>query len=348
MEMMNIDILNEQEREKLEQLIDESRSIVVTCHKSPDGDALGSCLAWTEYLTAQHGKDPVVVVPDAYPDFLQWLPGTERVVRYDKHKERVELLLKTADLVFCLDFNSADRVEGMREALEGTPAKRVMIDHHLSPDLDTVLTVSRPEMSSTAELIFRIIWQMGDFEAVSKKCAVAIYCGMMTDTGGFTYNSMRPEIFYIISLLLTKSIDKDKIYRSVYNNYSASAIKMRGFVMYEKLQVFPESRACYFAISRGDMTRFNFIKGDAEGLVNEPLRIKGMRLSVSLREDDRRDNLVWVSLRSVGEFSCNDIAERYFNGGGHKNASGGKLMCSLEEAEKVVVQVFDTIKVTKN
>ena len=348
MEMMDINILTDRQREKLEQQIEDNQNIIITCHKSPDGDALGSCLAWAEYLTTQHGKAPVVVIPDAFPDFLRWLPGTEQIVRYDKHKEHVELLLKTADLVFCLDFNSADRVDTMCEALKNTPAKRVMIDHHLNPDLDTVLLISRPEMSSTAELVFRIIWQMGDFESITKKCATTIYCGMMTDTGGFTYNSARPEIFYIIGLLLTKGIDKDKIYRKVYNNYSASAIKMRGYVMYERLQVFPESHACYFSISRGDMTRFHFIKGDAEGLVNEPLRIKGMRLSISLREDDRRDNLVWVSLRSVGEFTCNDIAERYFNGGGHKNASGGRLLCSLEEAEKVVAQVIDMLKIRKN
>ena len=348
MEMMDIDILTDRERERLERHIEENRNIVITCHKSPDGDAIGSCLAWADYLITQHGKEPVIVIPDAFPDFLQWLPGTERIVRYDKHKEHVDLLLQVADLVFCLDFNSADRVESMCESLQNTPAKRVMIDHHLNPSLDTVLTISRPEMSSTAELVFRIIWQMGDFESVTKKCAAAIYCGMMTDTGGFTYNSTRPEIFYIIGLLLTKGIDKDKIYRSVYNNYSVSAIKMRGYVMYERLQVFPESRACYFSLSADDMRRFHFIKGDAEGLVNEALRIKGMRLSVSLREDDRKDKLVWVSLRSVGDFTCNDIAERYFNGGGHKNASGGKLFCSLADAEKVVVQVFDTLKIKKN
>ncbi len=341
---MDINILTQHECEKLEKLINDSERVVLTCHKSPDGDALGSCLAWAEYLIVLHGKEPVIVIPDAYPDFLQWLPGTERVVRYDKHKERVEMLLQTADLLFCLDFNSPDRTEAMQDALNASQAKRVMIDHHLDPSMDTVLTISRPELCSTAELVFRIIWQMGDFESVTKKCATALYCGMMTDTGGFSYNSSRPEIFYIIGLLLTKGIDKDKIYRQVFNNYSAWAIKMRGYMMYKKLQVFPESHACYFAVSRNEMLQFHFIKGDAEGLVNEPLRIKGMKLSVSLREDDRHPNLVWVSLRSVGDFACNDIAEQYFNGGGHKNASGGKLFCSLEQAEEKVREVIEKLK----
>ena len=162
----------------------------------------------------------------------------------------------------------------------------------------------------------------------------------MTDTGGFTYNSNNPEIFYIISQLLTKGIDKDKIYRNVYNNYSAWAIRLRGHLMSERLIVMEEQNATYFTITRKDMKDFHFIKGDAEGLVNEPLRIKGIKLSISLREDDRRDNLIWVSLRSVDDFPCNKMAEQYFNGGGHLNASGGHLFCSMEEAERITKEAI--------
>ena len=181
---------------------------------------------------------------------------------------------------------------------------------------------------------------MGGFERMTCQGAVPIYCGMMTDTGGFTYNSSRPDIFFIISQLLTKGFDKDKIYRNVYNNYSQWAIRLRGYMMSQKLNVFEDFHASYFAISRNDMRNFHFVKGDAEGLVNVPLSIKGMKLSVSLREDDRKDNLVWVSLRSVDDFPCNEMAAKFFNGGGHVNASGGRLYCSLDEAEKVVRQAF--------
>ena len=210
--------------------------------------------------------------------------------------------------------------------------------------MDTVLTVSHPHMSSTSELVFRIIWQLGGFEEMSRKCAACIYCGMMTDTGGFTYNSTRPEIFYIVSQLLTKGIDKDKIYRNVFNNFSPWAIRLRGYLMSQKLNVFGDIHASYFTISRRDMRDFHFIKGDAEGLVNEPLKIKGMRLSVSLREDDRRDNTIWVSLRSVDDFPCNKMAADFFNGGGHLNASGGRLYCSLDEAERIVRNAFEQYK----
>lgn len=337
---MKIELLSEAEIATLKENIDNSNRIVICCHKSPDGDALGSSLAWAEYLRTQ-GKEPDIIVPDAYPDFLQWLPGSERIIRYDKHAaDKADEMLQKADLIFCLDFNGANRVDEMKYALEQSPAHKIMIDHHLDPSMDTVLTVSHPQMSSTSELVFRIIWQLGGFEEMSRKCAVCIYCGMMTDTGGFTYNSNQPEIFFIVSQLLTKDIDKDKIYRNVFNNFSPWAIRLRGYLMSQKLNIFNDLHAAYFTISRRDMRDFHFIKGDAEGLVNEPLKIKGMRLSISLREDDRRDNTIWVSLRSVDDFPCNLVASEFFNGGGHLNASGGRLHCTLDEAERVVRRAF--------
>ena len=337
---MKIELLSEAEIATLKENIDNSNRIVICCHKSPDGDALGSSLAWAEYLRTQ-GKEPDIIVPDAYPDFLQWLPGSERIISYDKHAaDKADEMLQKADLIFCLDFNGANRVDEMKYALEQSPAHKIMIDHHLDPSMDTVLTVSHPQMSSTSELVFRIIWQLGGFEEMSRKCAVCIYCGMMTDTGGFTYNSNQPEIFFIVSQLLTKGIDKDKIYRNVFNNFSPWAIRLRGYLMSQKLNIFNDLHAAYFTISRRDMRDFHFIKGDAEGLVNEPLKIKGMRLSISLREDDRRDNTIWVSLRSVDDFPCNLVASEFFNGGGHLNASGGRLHCTLDEAERVVRRAF--------
>lgn len=332
---MNINILTPNEQATLLQLTANANRIVICCHKSPDGDALGSSLALSEYLT-QQGKNASIVIPDAYPDFLQWLPNTEKIVRYDKHTERVGEMFLSADLVFCLDFNSSSRVDKMQEILDQANCPKVMIDHHLDPQMDTALTISHPEMSSTSEIVFRILWQIGFFEDMTKKCATCIYCGMMTDTGAFTYNSSAPEIYFIISCLLEKGIDKDKIYRNVFNNFSSWAIRFRGYIMCHKLNVLDDVHTSYFSISRQIMKDFHFIKGDAEGLVNEALKIKGMKLSISLREDDRRDNTIWVSLRSVGDFECNRMAEEFFNGGGHKNASGGHLSCSLNEAEDIV------------
>ena len=331
--------MTESECSLLRSLISNAGTIVLCCHQNPDGDALGSCLGWSEYLQTL-GKDAVIIVPDQFPDYLRWLPNTEKIIRYDKHQERADLLLKTADVIFCLDFNTAARTDKMADTLLATQAKRVLIDHHLGPDMPTVLTVSHPEASSTSELVFRIVWQLEAFDQQTKKFAMPVYCGMMTDTGGFTYNSSDPDIFFIISQLLTKGINKDKIYRNVYHNYSENRLRLTGYVMLEKLVVDAARHASYFTLSRKDLRRFNFVKGDAEGLVNMPLQIKGLKLSVSLREDTEKDNLIWVSLRSVDDFPCNKVAEQFFNGGGHLNASGGRLYCSMEEAVKVVQQAF--------
>lgn len=328
------DILNSQQLEQLKTLIGESQNIIITCHQNADGDALGSSLGWAEYLKTQ-GKEPTIIVPDQYPDYLHWLPNTEKIVRYDKHREQADLLLKIADLVFCLDFNTPARVDEMESALCGSPAKKILIDHHLGPDVPAILTISHPEASSTSELVFRIVWQLGGFDLMTKHFATPIYCGMMTDTGGFTYNSSDPTIYYIISQLLTKDINKDRIYRNVYHNFSENRLRLTGFVMLERLVVDNERHASYYALHREDLKRFHFVKGDAEGLVNMPLQIKGHKLSISLREDTERQNLVWVSLRSVDDFPCNKMAAEFFNGGGHLNASGGRLYCSIDEAVKV-------------
>lgn len=338
---MNIDILTTEQLEQLNQLIDAAQHIVICCHKSPDGDALGSSLAWWSYLTEQRQKHAVVVVPDAYPDFLQWLPNSEKIVRFDRKPELATQLFQEAYLVCCLDFNGTARLNEMEPLLLQSKANRVLIDHHMQPDIEAQLIISQPQLSSTSEIIFRLIWQMGHFEQVNKHVAVPIYCGMMTDTMAFTVNSNTPEIYFIISQLLTKHIDKEKIYRNVYNNYSQWAIRMRGYIMYQRMNYLQDLHAAFFSVTREDMLRFHFIKGDAEGLVNEPLRIKGTKLSISLREDDRKDNLVWVSLRSVGNFSCQQVAEQFFNGGGHFNASGGRLNCSIEEAEQITRKAIE-------
>ena len=331
---MDITILNEAQLSQLDQLIISADTILITSHKSPDGDAIGSCLGWAEYLRTR-GKEATVIVPDQYPDFLQWLPNTEKIIRYDKHPAKCDMLFKIADLVFCLDYNATSRVQDMEQALVSSPAPKVLIDHHLDPDVPAVLTISRPEACSTCELVFRIVWQFGSFDGLDKRFAIPIYCGMMTDTGGFLYNSTRPEIYFIIGELLTKRIDKDRIYRNVYHNYSENRIRLMGYVMYEKLVYMPEFHTAFYTITREEQKRFHFIKGDAEGLVNIPQQIKGLKLSISLREDSEKPR-IWVSLRSVDQFPCNKMAAEFFNGGGHLNASGGHLDMTIDEAVQVV------------
>lgn len=337
---MNIHLLTDQQLAQLRHILGAAERVVVCAHKSPDGDAIGSCLGWSLYLQSLD-KESTICIPDAYPDFLMWLPGTQNIIRHDKHPEKTAQAFSEADLVCCLDFGASSRVEDMEPLLTAYQGRLLMIDHHLAPTLEATLAVSCPRLSSASELVFRIVWQLGAFEEMDKKWATCIYCGMMTDTGGFTYNSTDPAIYFIISQLLTKQIDKDKIYRNVFNNYSPWAIRFRGYVLSRKLHTHPKLHAAYFTITRKEMNDFHFIKGDLEGLVNEPLRIRGMRLSISLREDTERPNLILVSLRSVDDFPCNKVAEDFFNGGGHLNASGGKLHCSLREAEQTARKAIE-------
>lgn len=332
------------EAQSLKALIEEAKHITIFGHRSPDGDAVGSSLGMQAFLK-QYGKEDVkVIVPDMFPNFLQWLPGAEEILRYDKKKEEVEKAIEDSDLMFCLDFNDTSRTAELEPLINASNAKKILIDHHLDPSVDTDICVSHPEACSTSELVFRIIWQIGGFEDMDQKAATAIYCGMMTDTGGFTYNSTRPEIFFIISQLLTKGINKDKIYRNVFNTYSVWRMRLLGYVMYSKLNVLNDFHATYFTLTKQDLKHFHFIKGDAEGLVNMPLQIRGIKLSISLREDTEKPNTIWISLRSVDDFPCNKLAEKYFNGGGHLNASGGHLNCSMEEAEKIVNKAIREFK----
>ena len=305
--------------------------IVIVSHVSPDGDAIGSSLGLYHFLDSQE-KTVNVIVPNAFPDFLRWMPGSKDILLYDRYKDFADKLIAEADVICCLDFNALKRIDEMADAVAASPARKVMIDHHLNPADFCRVTMSYPEMSSTSEMVFRFICRMGMFDLINKDCAACIYTGMMTDTGSFTYNSNKPEIYTIISELIKKGIDKDLIYRKVNQVYSESRLRMMGYVLYEKMKVYPEQHAALITLSLEEMNRFHYVTGDTEGFVNLPLSIENVAFSVFIREDK---DYVKVSLRSVGDFPCNQFASRYFNGGGHKNASGGEFYGSLADAVAV-------------
>ncbi|MCD7713980.1 MAG: DHH family phosphoesterase [Prevotella sp.] len=334
------DIITEEQRALLLSVLASAKDVVVVGHKNPDGDALGSCLATASLVQTVYGANVSVIVPDNFPEYYLWLPGSQTIINYERKTDLANGLIAKADTLFLMDLNSFSRTGGMEELLRESGATKVLIDHHPDPEIEAAVSVSRPDYSSTCEVLFCLLQQIGLWERADRKIASMIYCGMMTDTGGFTYNSSRPEIYSIIGELLAKRIDKDKIYRLVYNNFSQWAVRFRGYVMAQKLCVFPDLHASYFTISRQEMLDYHFNKGDAEGLVNVPLTIKGMRVAVSLREDDRVDNRIWVSIRSVDDFPANEMAERFFNGGGHINAAGGHLFCTLDEAVATTREAF--------
>lgn len=315
--------------------------IVIVSHVSPDGDAIGSSLGLAQFLDSQD-KTVNVIVPNAFPDFLKWMPGSKDILLYDRYKEFADKLINEADIICCLDFNALKRIEEMADSVAASPARKILIDHHLYPEDFCRIIISHPEISSTSELVFRLICRMGYFSDISREGAECIYTGMMTDTGGFTYNSNNREIYFIIGELLSKGIDKDDIYRKVYNTYSESRLRLMGYVL-SNMKVYREYNSALISLTKDEQGKFDYIKGDSEGFVNIPLSIKNVRFSCFLREDTEK-KMIKISLRSVGTFPCNKLAAEFFNGGGHLNASGGEFFGTMDEAKQVFEKALKKYK----
>lgn len=318
--------------------LDCAEKIVIVSHVSPDGDAIGSSLGLWHFLSEQD-KIVNVIVPNAFPDFLKWMPGSKEILLYNRYKEFADKLIAEADIICCLDFNAIHRIDEMGDAVLSSSGRKILIDHHLYPEDFARIVISHPTISSTSELVFRLICRMGYFGDISKACAECIYTGMMTDTGGFTYNSNNPEIYFIISELLSKGIDKDAIYRKVFNTYSESRLRLMGHIL-TQMEVYAQHHAALITLTEKEQNNFNYIRGDSEGFVNIPLSIKGVIFSCFLREDTEKA-MIKVSLRSVGTFPCNQLAAEFFGGGGHLNASGGEFYGTMEEAKAVFQQALE-------
>ena len=328
-------IIQEEKIQKVKKYIEKADKITIVTHVSPDGDALGSSLGLYHFLATFEKENVAVIVPNEFPSFYRWMPGSKDIIVYEKYPDFAEQLIIESYVIFCLDFNEPKRVEKLAPVLLEAEGRKVMIDHHLCPSDFCRVTISYPQISSTSEMIFRLICRMSYFDLMTKECAECIYTGMMTDTGSFTYNSNQPEIYVIISELIKKGIDKDRIYRQVNQVYSESRLRMMGYVLYEKMKVYKTENSALITLSAEELKRFEYVPGDTEGFVNMPLSINGVSFSCFLRENEE---YIKVSLRSVGDFPCNKFAAKYFNGGGHKNASGGEFFGSLDEAVAVFEQ----------
>lgn len=331
-------VISQANIDHVEKWFERADNLVIVSHVSPDGDAIGSSLGLYHFLLSQD-KTVHVIVPNAFPDFLRWMPGAKDIIQYNKYKEFADKLINEADVICVLDLNALSRLDEMKDVVKDSPARKMLVDHHLYPEDFARITISHPHISSTSELVFRLICQLGNFGDITKEGAECIYTGMMTDTGGFTYNSNDRDIYLIIGELLSKGIDKDEIYRNVFNNNSEGRLRLQGYVLYEKMQLFPQFNASLIALTREEQKKFNYMKGDTEGLVNIPLSVKGICFSVFLREDTEKD-MIKISLRSVGTFPCNQVASEFFNGGGHLNASGGEFYGPLEDAVALFKQAL--------
>jgi len=309
-------------------IIQSSGFSIVVPHINPDGDAIGACLALNGLLQNM-GHKSSVVIPNEFPDFLQWMDGVEGVIDFEKSPDEAKRLFSEADTLFCLDFNDFERSEGMKELLSSFAGKKVLVDHHPGPIANCDLLISYPSISSTCELLFRLVEEAGFLDYLDKNCADAIFTGMMTDTGNFSYNASDPETYHIIAKLLEKGIDKDQIHSNVYHTFSEDRWRLIGHSLKDKMVILPEFRTGYISLSKKELDQFHFQPGDTEGLVNYPLSVKGVVFCALFME---KDDLVKLSFRSKGNFSTNDFSRKHFNGGGHINASGGSIKIPLEEA----------------
>ena len=317
------------------------RKTVILTHFKPDADALGSSLGLAHYLKKK-GHAATVITPSDYPDFISWMPGNKDVLIYQKEKsEKSAKLIGQSDLIFCLDFSCLNRINDLGEMVRKSPAKKVLIDHHLEPERFADFEQWDDTAASTAELVFKLIVELGDKHLVDADIADCLYAGIMTDTGSFRHSNTSHQVFKIASELVERGANPYKVSKLIYDTNTIERLRLMGYVLSEKLQVLPEYRTAYIVLSADELKRFGSQTGDTEGLVNYGLSVKGVKLSVLI--SDRRENIK-LSLRSLGNFSVNDMARTHFEGGGHRNAAGGQTSLTLEQTVKKFLDILPLYK----
>jgi phosphoesterase RecJ-like protein len=323
--------------QKIKILLKENTNVVITSHHNPDGDAIGSMLG-LHHILKEYGIDSSMVLPNGFPDFLDWLPESKKIVNFYWKRKIAKELINNAQVLFALDYNSPARLEDMSDIFKKAAGSKILIDHHPNPESSFDISISDVEVSSTAELIFEFAMELGGTNLITHNAAECIFTGIMTDTGSFSYACSRPRTFEVIAQLIAKGVDLEKAQQKVYNNFSVDRMRLVGHSLGTKMKVFPEYNSAYISLSRDELNSFNHKIGDTEGLVNYPLSIKGIVFSALFVENT---NFIKVSLRSRGEFPVNKVCEEFFHGGGHMNAAGGKSFVSMEETEKIFEKVME-------
>lgn len=321
--------LHPEELKKLDELVlSERLNFVVLSHTNPDGDAVGTSLAWARLLESK-GHTVHCIVPNKYPYFLDWMPRINEVIVHRLEPERAAEVVANADVFCCLDFNAISRLEALSELIEAnTKARRVLIDHHLSPAAGYDIVFSHPEASSTSYLLYSIIEQLYGTECITKEMAECMYVGMMTDTGNFAFSELTPALYRAVAVLAEKGIDIPTLYNNVYNAYTADRARLFGYVIHRNMKFLRNNTVAYMYLTEEQMRRYHFLQGDSEGFVNYPLTVGKVKMSAMFLAHHK---FIRISLRSRGDVDVNDFARRYFNGGGHANAAGGKSFVSMEE-----------------
>lgn len=323
--------------EAVKLLIDQPKNIVITTHRSPDGDAIGSSLGLYHILKA-HGHSVDVIVPDQFPGFLKWMNGSDSIIVYELSKIRSKEALQKADIIFSLDYNNLSRIADLGALVEESKATKILIDHHLEPSPDYDFSLSDTSASSTAQLIYTFADSIGLAKHINQPIAECLYAGIMTDTGSFKFSSTSALTHRIVANLMDCGLVPDKVHNSIFDTNTFSRLKLLGFTLSERFEYDPERKISVLRLSNEDKLEYNFQKGDSEGFVNYGLSIDGSKMAVFLSEDE--EGYTKFSFRSKGDLDVNKIARAHFNGGGHKNAAGGKLDMPIEEAYKQLRKVI--------
>lgn len=321
---------------QLSKLFVECNNIILIGHINPDGDAVGSQIALYQYLKSK-GKSVEMLTPNYLQEFLKWMEGSELIRVFIKEKNKCINLISRADLIVMLDFNQSNRMGEAEEHVIKSRAKKVLIDHHLNPAEIADLTISEPSLCSTSELLHRLISELNGSTYIDRVYAEALYTGIITDTGNFEHGSYTPDTMRIVADLLETGLDKARILDLIYNNFSADRMRLMGFALNQRMIVLPELKSAYIYLSKSDLKEYSHVKGDTEGFVNMPLSIKGIVFSTLFIE---KDGFIKLSFRSKGNFPSNEIASRYFYGGGHKNASGGEYPDTLDNTIQFFLNVL--------
>lgn len=310
-------------------IIKSSSKIIITAHKSPDGDSIGSSLGLYHFIQ-KLGKEVVICHPDPAPDYLLWLDSVETILTMTQDNLKIEELFEKADLVFCLDYNATDRVgEGMQSLLEKSDSKKIMIDHHMNPQDFALITISETSVCSTSQLIVELIEQSGNGILIDEKIGTPLYLGILTDTGSFRFPSVQPRTHELLAKLLSAGVKHYLIHEILNDNNTLSRLRLQGYALCEKLEVMENAPVALISLTEEELAKYNYRKGDTEGFVNIALSIKGMKAAVFLSE---KDGLIKISFRSKGQDNpVNTLASEHFNGGGHINAAGGVSELSMEE-----------------
>ena len=326
---------------EIEAEIQAAKHIVITAHRSADGDSIGSSLGLLHFIE-KLGKKAIVCHPDKAPDFLYWL-DTTAILMMEENPEEVTAQIKKADLIFCLDYNATSRLgPDMQVLLEEATCKTIMIDHHLNPEEFPTLTVSETTASSTAQLIFELIEQSGHVDLIDEKIGTPLYLGILTDTGNFRFNSVKPRTHEILAKLLAAGVEHHIIHEKLNDTNTESRLRLQGYAMSEKLEIIYGHHVAIISLTKEELAKYNYQKGDTDSLANLILSIKGMKAAIVFKE---KGGIMKISFRSKGaENPVNILAQTHFNGGGHANASGGMSDLTvdetLEKLKELIPQYF--------